>query len=50
MVHMRFFAKRSSVTIMCHCDEDQEECHRHILQKILQGKVLISIFFDTTTP
>jgi uncharacterized protein YeaO (DUF488 family) len=36
---LQTLAKRDSVTIMCHCDEDQKECHRHILQKILRGKV-----------
>lgn len=36
---LQTLAKRNSLTLMCHCDEDQDECHRHILQKILQGKV-----------
>jgi uncharacterized protein YeaO (DUF488 family) len=36
---LQTLAKRDSLTIMCHCDEDQKECHRHILQKILRGKV-----------
>jgi hypothetical protein len=25
--------------LMCHCDEDQPHCHRHILSKVLAGKV-----------
>lgn len=32
-------AKSGTVTLMCHCAEDQPHCHRHILQKILMGKV-----------
>jgi hypothetical protein len=29
--------RRDDVTLMCHCDEDQEDCHRHRLAKILAG-------------
>jgi uncharacterized protein YeaO (DUF488 family) len=32
-------AKKGTVTVMCHCAEDQHECHRHILKRILDGKV-----------
>ena len=32
-------AKRETVTLLCHCDEDEPHCHRHILQTILDGKV-----------
>jgi uncharacterized protein YeaO (DUF488 family) len=31
--------RRGNVTLMCHCDEDQEYCHRHLLAKILTGKI-----------
>jgi uncharacterized protein YeaO (DUF488 family) len=31
--------RRGNVTLMCHCDEDQTHCHRHILAKILVGKI-----------
>ena len=31
--------KNGTVTLMCHCAEDEAQCHRHILQKILMGKV-----------
>lgn len=31
--------KNGTVTLMCHCDEDQPHCHRHLLQRILMGKV-----------
>ncbi|MDB6125571.1 MAG: hypothetical protein JWQ71_4564 [Pedosphaera sp.] len=32
-------AKQGTVTVMCHCAEEQRHCHRHVLQRILQGKV-----------
>ena len=32
-------AERKTVTLMCHCAEDEPHCHRHVLQKVLQGKV-----------
>jgi uncharacterized protein YeaO (DUF488 family) len=32
-------ARQMPVTLMCHCDEDQQQCHRHILQRILEGRV-----------
>ena len=32
-------AKRSSVTLMCHCSEEESHCHRHILRAVLQGRV-----------
>ena len=31
--------RRGNVTLMCHCDEDEEHCHRHLLARILAGKV-----------
>ena len=31
--------RRGTVTVMCHCDEDQKHCHRHLLAKILAGKI-----------
>ena len=32
-------AKRETVTLLCHCGEDEPHCHRHVLQAILKGKV-----------
>lgn len=32
-------AKRGTVTLMCHCAEDEPRCHRHILRRILTGKI-----------
>jgi uncharacterized protein YeaO (DUF488 family) len=28
-------ARRGRVTLLCHCDEDQRECHRHLLRKLI---------------
>jgi uncharacterized protein YeaO (DUF488 family) len=30
-------ARRGNVTIMCHCDEDETRCHRHLLKKMIEG-------------
>jgi uncharacterized protein YeaO (DUF488 family) len=32
-------AQSQNVTLMCHCDEDQQHCHRHLLQKMLTAKI-----------
>jgi uncharacterized protein YeaO (DUF488 family) len=26
-------ARRGNVTLLCHCAEDQQQCHRHLLRK-----------------
>jgi uncharacterized protein YeaO (DUF488 family) len=28
-------ARRGRVTLLCHCDEDQPQCHRHLLRKLI---------------
>ena len=30
-------AKRQTITVMCHCAEDELHCHRHILRKMLES-------------
>ena len=30
-------ARRGNVTIMCHCAEDQMQCHRHVLKKLIEA-------------
>jgi uncharacterized protein YeaO (DUF488 family) len=30
---------RGTVTLLCHCTEDEAHCHRHILKRILDGEV-----------
>jgi uncharacterized protein YeaO (DUF488 family) len=32
-------AKHGTITVMCHCAENEPNCHRHILQRILTAKV-----------
>ncbi len=32
-------AKRGTITLLCHCPEDQAQCHRHVLKRILDGKI-----------
>jgi uncharacterized protein YeaO (DUF488 family) len=28
-------SRKGNVTLMCHCEEDQKQCHRHVLQKLI---------------
>jgi len=32
-------AKRSPITLLCVCAEDEKECHRHLLKKILEDEI-----------
>ena len=32
-------ARRFPVTLLCHCKEDEAHCHRHVLRRVLEGKV-----------
>jgi hypothetical protein len=32
-------ANRDTVTLLCHCAEDEAHCHRHVLAEILNSKV-----------
>ena len=37
---IKAMAREGNVTLMCHCDEDAQQCHRHILhQLILSNRV-----------
>ncbi len=31
-------AERGPVTLMCHCAEDEQHCHRHVLKAVLERK------------
>lgn len=31
--------RRQNVTLLCHCPEDARYCHRHVLAKILAGRI-----------
>ena len=30
--------KKQTITLLCHCEEDQMQCHRHLLRGILRNK------------
>lgn len=32
---LRFLSRRQRVTLMCHCGEEAEHCHRHLLKHML---------------
>lgn len=32
-------AKKQTLTFMCQCAEQEQHCHRHLLAKILDGKI-----------
>ena len=32
-------ARRDGVTLLCHCDEEEQHCHRHLLAAILRRKI-----------
>lgn len=37
---IRHLAQRGNVTLLCHCAEDERQCHRHALRAfILSGKI-----------
>ena len=31
--------RRTSITLLCHCAENEPHCHRHILRQVLEGKI-----------
>lgn len=31
-------ARNGTVTLMCHCDEEQQNCHRHVLERLILSK------------
>jgi uncharacterized protein YeaO (DUF488 family) len=32
---IKTLARSGNVTLMCHCSEDEERCHRHLLRKLI---------------
>ena len=32
---LKQLARKGNVTVMCHCAEDQEQCHRHTLKIVI---------------
>ena len=35
---IKAMAREGNVTLMCHCDEDAKQCHRHILRELILSK------------
>lgn len=35
---LQHLAKNQTVTLLCHCAEDEPHCHRHLLKALLDGK------------
>jgi uncharacterized protein YeaO (DUF488 family) len=31
-------AQKGNVTLLCHCAEDEQHCHRHVLRAVIAGK------------
>ena len=36
---LQHLAKNQTVTLLCHCAEDEPHCHRHLLKALLERKV-----------
>ena len=36
---LQHLASEGTLTLLCHCAEDEPHCHRHLLKKILDGKI-----------
>ncbi len=36
---LQHLASSGPVTLLCHCAEDEAHCHRHLLKRLLDGKV-----------
>jgi uncharacterized protein YeaO (DUF488 family) len=35
---IKALAREGNITLMCHCDEDAAQCHRHILRELILSK------------
>ncbi len=36
---LQHLARNQTVTLLCHCAEDEPHCHRHLLKALLEGKI-----------
>src|SRR2546423_4168257 len=36
---LQHLAKKQTVTLLCHCAEEEKHCHRHLLKKLLEKKI-----------
>ena len=35
---LKKLARSGNVTLLCHCPEDQDRCHRHLLRAVIASK------------
>ena len=36
---LQHLAKKQTITLLCHCAEDERHCHRHLLKALLEKKI-----------
>jgi uncharacterized protein YeaO (DUF488 family) len=36
---LQHLARHQTITLLCHCAEDEPHCHRHLLKKLLEKKI-----------
>lgn len=36
---LQHLARNQTITLLCHCAEDEQHCHRHLLKKVLEKKL-----------
>ena len=36
---LQHLARRRTVTLLCHCAENEQHCHRHLLKALLEQKI-----------
>ena len=36
---LQYLAGKQTVTLLCHCAEDEKHCHRHLLKALLEKKI-----------
>lgn len=36
---LQHLARKGTVTLLCHCAEEEPHCHRHLLKKVLEGRI-----------
>ena len=36
---LQHLARKETITLLCHCAEDERHCHRHLLKKVLEKKL-----------
>lgn len=36
---LQYLAKRETVTLLCHCAQEEQHCHRHLLKAVLEKNI-----------